>query len=98
MVKILKDNTNRTYYTKCKNCGSELEYDYGDVEFKELPFSYHTDKRITCPACNSITMAELTPKDEYKDIGFSYKSSDTSMYSLLNSCCAPAPQDKNGGV
>ena len=65
MIKILKDNTKETYYTRCKNCNSELEYEYSDVTTTELSMSYHTDKRILCPVCGKDTMAELTSKDDY---------------------------------
>jgi transcription elongation factor Elf1 len=84
MIKVLKDNTKETYYTRCKNCNSELEYDYSDVTIIEVPISYHTDKRILCPVCGKDTLAELSIKDEYKDALFSLKQNNT-----IGDCCTP---------
>lgn len=87
MIKILKDNTKETYYTRCKNCNSELEYEYSDVTTIELSMSYHTDKRILCPVCGKDTMAELTSKDDYKDSLFSFKQ--TNPFTAAMNCCTP---------
>lgn len=67
MITILKDNTQDTYYTICKKCGSELAYNYPDVEFEELEFSYIVNKRVVCPVCKFKTLAELKCKNEYSN-------------------------------
>lgn len=84
MIKVIKDNTKETYYTRCKNCNSELEYEYSDVTIIDVPISYHTDKRIQCPVCGKDTLAELSVKDEYKDTLFSLKQNNT-----MSDCCTP---------
>lgn len=96
MIKVIKDNTKETYYTRCKNCNSELEYEYSDVTIIDVPISYHTDKRILCPVCGKDTLAELSVKDEYKDTLFSLKQSNaTNDYRnpIWNSCATTAPEN-----
>lgn len=93
MVKVLKDNTKETFYTKCKNCGSELEYEYSDVVTKEIALSYHTDKHILCPVCTMATAAELETKETYKDTFFSFKPSDSNIFPLTN--CSPIKGENN---
>lgn len=85
MIKVLRDNTKETYYTKCKNCNSELEYEYSDVTTIELSMSYHTE--ILCPVCGKDTMAELTSKDDYKDSLFPFKQ--TNPLTAAMNCCTP---------
>ena len=80
MIKVLKDNTVAKYYTKCKSCNSELEYEYGDVCFEDIPYSFMPNRTITCPACNKITLAELTEKAEYS-------ASLPFVPNLANGCC-----------
>lgn len=87
MIKILRDNTKETFYTKCKNCGSELEYNYSDVTTIEITMSYHTDKRILCPVCGKDTQAELSTEADYKDTLFSFKQ--TNPLSATMNCCTP---------
>lgn len=84
MINIIRDNTKEEYYTKCKNCGSELSYIYDDVTIIPSPISYHTDKRITCPVCNKPTSAELMIKENYTDNGFSFKQSDEFISCISN--------------
>ena len=96
MIKVLKDNTKETYYTRCKNCNSELEYDYSDVIIIDVPISYHTDKRILCPVCGKDTLAELSVKDEYKDTLFSLKQNNTigdCCTQIWNSCATVDPEN-----
>ena len=96
MIKVIKDNTKETYYTRCKNCNSELEYEYSDVTIIEVPISYHTDKRILCPVCGKDTLAELSIKDEYKDTLFSLKQNNTMgdcCTPIWNSCATTAPEN-----
>lgn len=96
MIKVLKDNTKETYYTRCKNCNSKLEYKYSDVTIIEVPISYHTDKRILCPVCGKDTLAELSMKDEYKDVLFSLKQNNTMddcCTPIWNSCATVAPEN-----
>ena len=66
-MKVLSDNTKATYYTKCKKCGSELEYKYEDVKFEEIPYSNIPMRTVICPCCNHVTVSELTSKDSYQD-------------------------------
>lgn len=86
MISVLRDNTKEKFYTKCKHCGSELEYNYSDITTIDIAISYHTDKRITCPICGRETLAELETKDNYQDKGFSLKQS-TDLDMALNGCC-----------
>lgn len=71
-MKILKDNTHETYFTRCKWCCSEIEYEYNDVYFSEVPYSYIPKREITCPCCNNTTGVELKTKDTYSDSTQSY--------------------------
>ena len=84
MITVLKDNTKEIFYTKCKNCGSELRYEYSDINTKEIVLSYNTDKCILCPVCRTVTIAELETKENYKDTFFSFKPS--TGISLLTNC------------
>lgn len=88
MIKVLRDNTKEIYYTKCKNCNSELEYEYSDVTTIDIFGMYNTDKRIFCPVCSKETTAELTTKDNYKDNLFAFKQ--TSLLSPALNCCTPS--------
>lgn len=73
MIKLLKDNTTNTFFTKCKVCRSELEYSYGDVEFESIPYLAIPTKKIVCPACGKETPAELVTKEDYnKDLDSNY--------------------------
>lgn len=92
MLKVIRDNTKELFYTICKNCGSELEYEFDDVEIKVVETSYHTDKRIICPVCGKDTMAELYTKRNYKESFFSFRQTD-SLNRSLNSC-VPLLRDK----
>lgn len=84
MISVLRDNTKEKFYTKCKHCGSELEYEYDDVHFKEVAISYNPDASILCPVCKSVTQAELTTKRDYKESPYSFRFGSSTT--LLNSC------------
>lgn len=87
MISVLRDNTKEKFYTKCKHCGSEFEYEYDDVHFKEVAISYNPDSSILCPVCKSVTQAELTTKKDYKESLYSLRFTDIgSSTALLNSC------------
>lgn len=92
MIEVIRDNTKETYYTKCKHCGSELQYEYSDVTMIDQSFSYIPDRRITCPVCNNVTAAELTREEDYKDSIFSFKAADNN-YSFLQNCCMSPRKD-----
>lgn len=94
MIKVLKDNTKEIFYTKCKNCGSELQYEYSDINTKEIVLSYNTDKCILCPVCRTVTIAELETKETYRDTLFSFKPSNSGIFPLTN--CSTFKGDKNG--
>lgn len=85
MINVIKDNTIVKYFTKCKWCGSELEYKYSDVNFKKVPFTFAPVRSIMCPACNAETPAELKERENYNesDFYFNFKP-DTPMF---NNCC-----------
>lgn len=83
MITVLKDNTQNTYYTICKKCNSEFAYNYADVEFEELEFSYIVNKRVICPICKFKTYAELKCKKEHTN-----DSNFIPYMPPLNSCCA----------
>ena len=85
MIKILANNINNTFYTKCKTCDSELSYTYEDVSFKEIPYSFGSTGSIICPACNKLTLAELKTKDKYNDNSFALNPSTLPMWN--NYCC-----------
>ena len=78
MISVLRDNTKEKFYTKCKHCGSELEYNYSDITTIDIAISY--------PICGRETLAELETKDNYQDKGFSLKQS-TDLDMALNGCC-----------
>lgn len=65
-MKILRNNTTETYYTKCRHCESELEYEYSDVQFENIPFCYIPKRTIVCPCCKNVTPVELQTKKSYK--------------------------------
>lgn len=66
MITVIKDNTKLLYYTKCRKCKSEFNYEYEDVDFKVGRYIQMAFAHITCPICNFQTIAELQTKDEYK--------------------------------
>lgn len=82
MITVLKDNTINTYYTICKKCNSEFAYNYADVEFEELGFSYIVNKRVTCPICKFKTLAELECKNKYTN-----NSTFLPYIKPIHSCC-----------
>lgn len=84
MISVLRDNTKEKFYTKCKHCGSELEYEYDDVHFKEVAILYDPDASILCPVCKFVTQAELTTKRDYKESPYSFRFGSSTT--LLNSC------------
>lgn len=67
MIKLLKDNTTNTFFTRRKVYHSELEYFYEDVEFESIPYLAIPAKKILCPACGKETVAELFTKEKYDD-------------------------------
>lgn len=84
MVEVIVDNTKNTYYTKCKHCNSVLNYKYEDVTFAEVPYSFIPNRTIVCPACKSITLAELVTERQYEENKLPFMP---NMASLNSSCC-----------
>lgn len=39
-MRAIKDNTKERFYTKCKTCESKIEYEYNDVNFRKVGYSY----------------------------------------------------------
>lgn len=83
MIKLLKDHTTNTFFTRCKVCRSELEYSYEDVEFESIPYLAIPAKKILCPACGKETVAELVTKEDYDS------SQDNNFPFLPASCGVP---------
>lgn len=90
MIQVLNNNKDKTFYTICKTCNSELSYRYEDVTFKEIPYSFGSIGSIVCPVCNKLTLAELKTKDRYSDNSFALNSSTLPM---LNNCCCEGDKD-----
>lgn len=86
MIEVIKDNTKERFYTLCESCLSELTYDYEDVTFNEVEYSYIPDRRITCPQCHKETFAGLKTKENYTFDGNHFKP----MHALLSCCSMPA--------
>jgi hypothetical protein len=83
MIKLLKDNTTNTFFTRCKVCRSEFEYSYEDVEFESIPYLAIPTKKILCPACGKETTAELVTKENYDS------AQDNNFPFLPASCGVP---------
>ena len=65
MISVLRDNTKQELYTICNSCGSELSYNFEDIQFEEVPYNYMPNRFIICPICYKETFAELKTKDTY---------------------------------
>lgn len=89
MVEVIVDNTKNIYYTKCKHCNSVLNYKYEDVEFAEVPYSFIPNRTIVCPACKSITSAELTTERQYDESKLPFMPN----MATFNSCCCEKGDD-----
>lgn len=66
MITVLEDGTKKTFYTKCRHCASELEYDYdevieGNLDDYQTPIKW---RYIVCPVCLSKMEATLLTKEE----------------------------------
>lgn len=89
MIKLLKDNTTNTFFTRCKVCRSELEYSYEDVEFESIPYLGIPTKKILCPACGKETNAELFTKEKYDN-------TSEEMFPFLPTSCVTAKPEVTG--
>lgn len=89
MIEVIVDNTNNTFYTKCKHCNSVLQYIYDDVEFTEIPYSFIPNRTITCPACKKITNAELVTKTNYNESKLPFMPN----MATFDSCCCEKGDD-----
>lgn len=67
MISVVKNGKEKTYFTRCIKCASELEYEFSDVEF--IPptdnFCFET-KNIVCPVCGEKNCVGLLTKDEFE--------------------------------
>lgn len=83
MITVIRDNTKFLYYTKCKKCKSEFNYEYEDVNFSESPYIQMVFGHVTCPICNYQSCAELQIKEDYSENSFLPNLSTAS----INTCC-----------
>lgn len=89
MIKVIVNNKTSEFYTKCKTCCSTMTYNYDDVHFEDIPYSFASNRTITCPVCGAITNAELTTKNDYKDNDFPIMPLTSSM---ISSCCSKSEE------
>ena len=66
-MRVIKDNTKECFYTKCKTCRSEIEYEYNDVTIEKIEFTAVPNRYLFCPVCGAKTPAELEIKANYND-------------------------------
>ena len=95
MIKVIKDNTKEEFFTKCGTCGSELSYEYTDINFQKVPYILAPMRSIICPCCGKETTASLQSKEDFEK-GFIPPFGGLSP-EVFNSCCCNAiGKDLNG--
>lgn len=91
MIEVVKDNIRDvTYFTECKTCRSELKYNYDDVVFEKLPYSFTPNRKILCPVCNNTTNAELVTEENYG----SFTPFIPNLPPMWDSCCCSGEEAK----
>lgn len=89
MIRVISDSSHGTFFTKCKRCRSGIAYDYTDVKFEDIPYSFVPKRTIVCPVCDSVTPAELLHKNDYNEDNIPLDI-PVSLYfanALKNNCC-----------
>ena len=54
MIKILKNSMTESINIQCEHCKSELQYNYEDIQRRELSslfFTNNVERYIVCPVC-----------------------------------------------
>ena len=54
MIKILKNSMTEPINIQCEHCKSELQYNYEDIQRRELSslfFTNNVERYIVCPVC-----------------------------------------------
>ena len=68
MIKIIKNSMTEPINIQCENCKSELQYNFEDIQRREVPslFCGTRSKRfIVCPVCKSEI--NIDDRSEYRD-------------------------------
>lgn len=47
MIRVISDSSHGTFFTKCKRCRSGIAYDYTDVKFEDIPYSFVPKRTIS---------------------------------------------------
>lgn len=90
MIKVIVNNRTSEFYTKCKTCCSTMTYNYDDVCFENVPYSFTPKRTIVCPVCGATTNAELTTKNDYKDNDFPIMPFTSP---LISACCSKSDEN-----
>lgn len=65
-MEIIKNGKEKTFYARCGNCASELNYTLDEVKTEESVLRGKT-KYIVCPVCNSPFAVNLLTEEEVKE-------------------------------
>lgn len=65
-MEIIKNGKEKTFYARCGNCASELNYKLDDVKTEESILRSNT-KYIVCPVCNAPIAVNLLTEEEAKE-------------------------------
>lgn len=65
MITITQNGKEKTYYARCSECGSELDYTYDDVKYEtSAAVKYAKGRFIICPVCGEPISVSLMTKKE----------------------------------
>lgn len=67
MISIIKNGKEKTYYARCYECGTEVNYGYEDVKDDTSSATRRVDRRfIVCPVCGNGITVDLSTEEEMK--------------------------------
>ena len=79
MISIIQNGKEKTYYARCYECGTEMNYGYEDVKLETSVASRGISGRfVVCPVCGKPIAVNLLSEEESKQ---------ASMRSYGYSCC-----------
>lgn len=67
MISIIKNGKEKTYYARCYECGTEVNYAFDDVKDDTSSATRRVDRRfIVCPVCGNGITVDLSTEEEMK--------------------------------
>ncbi len=66
-MEIIKNGKEKTFYARCGNCATELNYKLEDVNSEESLVLKTETKYVYCPECHAPIIVHLLTEEEAKE-------------------------------